>query len=282
MTVNGIEIRLHNFKSYIDSNWIPLNGKIEITGENKIDGGSNGSGKSSILEALWVLVKQSKSETKPAEYKRYIREGSQDFSIDAKVICDNKEYFINSTKNGIQCDNAVKKGLSDLYYSFLLQGMPNSFANINPKERKEAISIDFDCDNLVERSINNLESGIIKVKEQITTTENNISVIDNKKTNLEYELNLKQNEHNLVCNKLASLPPIPPDFDVKNVTSQHLREERDSIENEIHKWTTERAELTSDSDLKKSSLINERNRRINAEITKKSNSVIHTSNTNMT
>lgn len=262
MEISKIEIRLRNFKSYEDSGWINLNGKIEITGENRIDGGSNGSGKSSILEALWVLVKQSKSETKSSELKRYIRKNANDFSIDAKVTYDDKEYAINSTSHGIQCDNAIKKGLSDLYYSFLLQGMPNSFANLKPKDRKEAISIDFDCDNLVDRSMTNLERGIQKVEEQRITAIERVNTKKQELVGLEKELYSKQSDLKQVCDKLASLPPLPSDYDVENANSQQLRNERDYIENEIHGLKIQQAELAGDLNLKKSNLIKERDEQI--------------------
>ena len=266
MGISQIELRLQNFKSYADSDWIKLNGKIEITGENRIDGGSNGSGKSSILEALWVLVKQSKNEAKPSDLKRYIRKGAYDFSIEAKVTYDDKKYSIKSSSRGIQCDNAIKKGLTDLCYSFLLQGMPNSFANLSPKDRKEAISIDFDCDNLVDRSMTNLDNGIQKVESQRIAATNRVKTMEEKLSELDKLLYSKQSELQQVCDVLASLPPLPSDFDTKNVNSQQLREERTNIEDEIHHLRKEQAELTGDLGLKKNVLIKDREAQIKAAV----------------
>ena len=262
MGINQIEIRLQNFKSYADSDWIRLNGKIEITGENRIDGGSNGSGKSSILEALWVLVNQSKSDVKPSDLKRYIRKGAYDFSIDAKVTYDDKEYSIKSTSHSMQCDNAIRKGLTDLYYSFLLQGMPNSFANLNPKDRKEAISIDFDCDNLVERSTNNLNKGIEKVDAKKSAAVARTETAKEKLSDLEKLIFSKQNELKRVRDTLATLPVIHSDIDIGNVNSQQLRDERSIIEDEIHGLKNQQAELAGDLSLKKSNLIHERDAQI--------------------
>jgi DNA repair exonuclease SbcCD ATPase subunit len=266
MTISQIEIRLQNFKSYVDSDWIKFNGKIEITGENRIDGGSNGSGKSSILEALWVLVNQSKSNMKPSDLKRYIRKGSNDFSIEAKVTYDGKEYSIKSTSRSLQCDNAIKKGLTDLYYSFLLQGMPNSFANLSSKDRKEAISIDFDCDNLVERSINNLDNGIEKVDAKKSAAVVHTGTVKKKLSDLEKLIFSKQNELKLVRDTLASLPAIPSNIDVGKINSQQLRDERSIVEDEIYKLKNLQAELTGDLSLKKSNLIRERDAQIKKAI----------------
>ncbi len=266
MGISQIYLRLRNFKSYTDSDWIKLNGKIEITGENRIDGGSNGSGKSSILEALWVLVKQSKSDAKSSELKRYVRKGAYDFSIDAKIIHDNKEYSINSTSHGIQCDNAVKKGLTDLYYSFLLQGMPNSFANLKPADRKEAISIDFDCDNLVDRSVTNLDGGMKKVEEKRIVAQKRKETANEQLIGLNISLNSKQNDLNQVRYMLSTLPALPSDLDIGDVNVQQLRSEKDNIENEILGLRTEQAQMAGDLTLKKNHLISTRDAQINAAI----------------
>jgi ABC-type molybdenum transport system ATPase subunit/photorepair protein PhrA len=266
MGISQIELRLRNFKSYTDSDWIKLNGKIEIIGENRIDGGSNGSGKSSILEAIWVLVKQSKSDAKSSELKRYIRKGEYDFSIDAKIIYDDKEYSINSTSRGIQCDNAIKKGLTDLYYSFLLQGMPNSFANLKPADRKEAISIDFDCDNLVDRSVTNLDSGTKKVEEKRTAAKKRKETAKEQLVGLNISLQSKQNELNQVRITLSALPALPSDLDIGDVNVQQLRNEKDNLENQILELRTEQAQMAGDLNLKKNALINERDAQINAAI----------------
>ena len=266
MGISQIELRLHNFKSYIDSGWIKLNEKIEIIGENRIDGGSNGSGKSSILEALWVLVQQSKNVIKPSELKKYDRNSAHDFSIDAKVTYDEKAYAIHSTRQGLQCDNAVKKGLADLCYSFLLQGMPNSFANLKPADRKNAISIDFDCDNLVERSINNLEIGMEKVEAKWRATKERSETEKEKLGGLEKSLYSKRSELNQVRDRLSSIPAIPSILDIGNLNLHQLRDEKDNIENEIHNLTTARAELSGDLGPKKSNLIKEKD-----EIIKKAN-----------
>jgi len=244
MGISQIELRLRNFKSYTDSDWIELNGKIEITGENRIDGGSNGSGKSSILEALWVLVKQSKSDAKLSELRRYVRKGAHDFSIDAKIIYNDKEYSINSTSHGIQCDNAIKKGLTDLYYSFLLQGMPNSFANLKPSDRKEAISIDFECDNLVDRSVTNLENGMQKVEEKRIAAKKRKETVKEQLVSLNISLQSKQNELNQIRIMLSTLSALPSDLDIGDVNVQQLRSEKDNLENQILGLRTEQAQMT--------------------------------------
>ena len=97
MTLNNLQIKIKDFKSIQDSDWINLDGKIEVIGRNYIDGGSNGSGKSSILEALYTSVSLCDVNEKSDEHrhlKKYFRDNTNPFEISVKFSVGNNNYQI--------------------------------------------------------------------------------------------------------------------------------------------------------------------------------------------
>ncbi len=159
MTLNNLQIKIKDFKSIQDTNWISLDGKIEVIGRNYIDGGSNGSGKSSILEALYTSVSlcdvNEKSDVQK-KLKRYFRDNKNPFEILVKFNVGNKNYQIKATPDGIKEGTAeAKKHLYTLITSFLMQGMANSLIKQEASEVKTVISSYFECDDIIDIIIKN-------------------------------------------------------------------------------------------------------------------------------
>lgn len=169
MTLNNLQIKIKDFKSIQDTDWISLDGKVEVIGRNFIDGGSNGSGKSSILEALYTSVSlcdvNDKSD-KQKQLKKYFRDNKYPFEILVKFCVGNKDYQIKATPDGIKEGTAEgRKHLYMLITSFLMQGMINSLIKQEASEVKTIISSYFECDDIIDSIIENSEI----VKEQLNT-----------------------------------------------------------------------------------------------------------------
>lgn len=169
MTLNNLQIKIRDFKSIKNTDWISLDGKIEVIGRNYIDGGSNGSGKSSIIEALYTSVSlcdgNEKSDVKK-QLKRYFRDNKNPFEILVKFSVGDKDYQIKATPDGIKEGTAEgKKHLYMLITSFLMQGMSNSLIKQEASEVKTEISSYFECDNIIDNIIKNSDI----VKEQLNS-----------------------------------------------------------------------------------------------------------------
>lgn len=154
MTLNNLQIKIKDFKSIQNTDWISLDGKIEVIGRNYIDGGSNGSGKSSIIEALYTSVSlcdvNEKSDVKK-QLKKYFRDNKNPFEILVKFSVGDKNYQIKATPDGIKEGTAeAKKHLYTLTTSFLMQGMTNSLIKQEAREVKTVISSYFECDAIID------------------------------------------------------------------------------------------------------------------------------------
>ncbi len=166
MTLNNLQIKIKDFKSISQTDWILLDGKIEVLGKNLIDGGSNGSGKSSILEALYTSValcelKDNTSSQK--ELKKYYRDNKHPFEVLIKFNVKGNEYEIKATPDGIKEGSIeAKQHLYMLVTSFLMQGMTNSLIKQEASECKAVISSYFECDRIIDNIVQN--SAIIKDK----------------------------------------------------------------------------------------------------------------------
>ncbi len=159
MTLNNLQIKIKDFKSIQDTDWISLDGKIEVIGRNYIDGGSNGSGKSSILEALYTSVSLCDVNEKSDEQKqlkKYFKDNKNPFEILVKFNVGNKNYQIKATPDGVKEGTAeAKKHLYTLITSFLMQGMANSLIKQEANDVKTVISSYFECDDIIDNIIKN-------------------------------------------------------------------------------------------------------------------------------
>lgn len=84
--LSNLNIRVQNFKSYLDSGWVSLDGKHTLVGVDT-KGYSNGSGKSSILDALDLFLDNN--------WTKYNKTESRTLT---NINVPNKEYIIISIK----------------------------------------------------------------------------------------------------------------------------------------------------------------------------------------
>jgi DNA repair exonuclease SbcCD ATPase subunit len=156
-------LSLTNFKSWGYLKQLEMDGYIELLGENLIDDGSNGSGKTSILQALYFVVYYCKNNKFPDNAKNYIKNGAREFKIIVDLTLDGVEYSVklSYTSKGevhFEPDDAKSVNyLAGLAYSFFLPVFSN-FASKDPKQRKAAILADLDCESLVSKCCEKIDA----------------------------------------------------------------------------------------------------------------------------
>ncbi len=262
MTLNNLQIQIKDFKSIRKTEWISLDGKIEVIGRNNIDGGSNGSGKSSILEALYTCVSLCDTNEKAEEkklLKRFFRDNKHPFEILVRFTVGSDEFQIKATPDGILEGTAEgKQHLYTLITSFLMQGMTNSLIKQEASEVKTVISTYFECDGIIDLIMNN--SG--EVREQLNRK---INVLHENKN--DYEKKLSENEVRLeisngdverllidkeeIQGKEGFNSYVPYDEDKHDEVLTEIEEHRITIktmDNEIMELYEEKASLASGVD----------------------------------
>lgn len=243
MTLNKLQIKIKDFKSIANTDgWISLDGKIEVLGKNYIDGGSNGAGKSSILEALYTAVSlcgmEKDSDEQKKHLKKYYREKKYPFEIQVGFTAENEEHLIKATPDGIKEGSLkAKKHLYNLITSFLMQGMANSLIMQETSECKTVISSYFECDEIIDNIIQN--SSIVKQK-----LEDKLEILRKDKTNFEcilWESEADLGRHNKKIEDLGHRKlEISNKIDFENIVPYN-KQEHDAILSDIEK---------SNSDLK--------------------------------
>lgn len=193
MTLHNLQIKIKDFKSIVTTEWIPLDGKIEVLGKNLVDGGSNGSGKSTILEALYVSVslceisESEKTDERLKKLKQYYRDNKYPFEVFVRFTVDKDPFEIKATPEGIKHGSTLaKEHLYKLITSFLMQGMGNSLVKQEANECKAIISSYFNCDEMISHINRNVN---------IITEKLNIKIDTLKKNKIEFENMIKDMEH---------------------------------------------------------------------------------------
>lgn len=236
MTLSNLQIKITNFKSIKETDWISLDGKIEILGKNFIDGGSNGSGKSSILEALYTIVSLCEVSANTDEQKllkKYYRDNKYPFEILVKFKIGYEDYHITATPEGIKEGTIeAKKHLYTLITSFLMQGMSNSLIKQEASQVKSVISSYFECEEIIDNIIKNseivkqqLESKLATLKDEKVDFENKKIKTENNLENNNTELDRLKNEKTEIQNKIGFSSFIPYD---KNI-HENLRNEIEEL-----------------------------------------------------
>jgi DNA repair exonuclease SbcCD ATPase subunit len=276
LTLNNLQIKIKDFKSIKGTDWISLDGKIEVIGRNFIDGGSNGSGKSSILEALYTSVSlcdvNDKSD-KQKQLKKYFRDNKHPFEILVKFCVGNKDYQIKATPDGIKEGTAEgRKHLFMLITSFLMQGMTNSLIKQEASEVKTIISSYFECDDIIDNIINN--SDIVKeqlnkkldgLNEDQNDCDFNLSQIEVNLENRHRDLERLESEKKEIEKKVGFATFVPYD---KNKHTKILSEidflksSITTMDSEIMKLYEEKASLSNGVENRIKELKQERNKRI--------------------
>lgn len=163
MNVKFKEVKLNNFLSFESATFsLDDRGFVSIRGINNSsqDGaGSNGSGKSSVLEAIvWAITGETIRGTKDV-----VRLGTDACCVEITFECDSHTYRIARTKEGsssiyffVDGEDKSGKGVRDtekiisdylpelthdLLQSVIVlgQGLPNRFTNNTPSGRKEIL-----------------------------------------------------------------------------------------------------------------------------------------------
>ena len=174
--ISNLKIRIKNYKSYLDSGWISLDGKIILTGVD-IRGRSNGVGKSSILDALNMFLTEDYLDYSKADITSVINNnaGKKD-KLEISVNCniDDKEFTgIISGKDHLTFygdEYLYSKFKNELNGSIMTQGLVDNIADFEKRS---------ELDNYIDRFYNTKEiiSKLTDFKEQ-TTTNFNTSIRD--------------------------------------------------------------------------------------------------------
>lgn len=192
--VSDLKLRIKNYKSYLDSGWVNLDGKIILTGIDE-RGRSNGVGKTSILEVLDMFITSGYEEWTKADIVSVINNtcGKKE-GLELSLSCniDGKEF--NASISGRDC--LVFEGDSYLYNKFkqeftgciMNQGLVDNIADFEKRS---------ELDNYIDRFYNVKEiitklgdfkteastgfnSSLEQVKTEISRIESDIRIVDSQ------------------------------------------------------------------------------------------------------
>lgn len=178
--ITNLKIRIKNYKSYLDSGWISLDGKIILTGVDT-RGRSNGVGKSSILESLNLFLTEEYVDWSKADITSVINNNASKkdkLEIIVNCLIDNKEF--TGTISGR--DHLIFEGDNYLYNKFkqelvgsvMTQGLVDNIADFEKRS---------ELDNYIDRFYNTKEI-VNKLTDFKTTTINEFNAsLDELKNN---------------------------------------------------------------------------------------------------
>lgn len=192
--VSDLKLRIKNYKSYLDSGWINLDGKIILTGVDE-RGRSNGVGKTSILEVLDMFITSNYEEWTKADIVSVINNTcgkKEGLELSLNCIVDGVEFTGSITGR----DHLVFEGNSYLYNKFkqeftgciMNQGLVDNIADFEKRSEldnyidrfynvKEIITKLGDFKNDTSTEFNN---SLEQVKTDISNIENETRVVDSQ------------------------------------------------------------------------------------------------------
>lgn len=207
----SIRLSLENFKSWDNLSAFNMDGYIELLGENLIDDGSNGSGKTSLLQALYFVVYFCKNNRLPdgeVRIKDYIKEGSRQFDIRVDLALDGNSYSVklSYTSQGEtyfeQDDVKAINYLAGLTYSFFLPVFSN-FASKDPRQRKAAILSDFDCESMVAKYCKNIDMIKAETTRLLNDIKEELDNIKSERSSLETTYKTSSRTYDLPASDLS-------------------------------------------------------------------------------
>ena len=188
--ITNLKIRIKNYKSYLDSGWISLDGKIILTGVDT-RGRSNGVGKSSILESLNLFLTEEYVDWTKADITSVINNNASKkdkLEIIVNCLIDNKDF--TGTISGR--DHLIFEGDNYLYNKFkqeligsvMTQGLVDNIADFEKRS---------ELDSYIDRFYNTKEI-VDKLTDFKTTTirEFNASLDDLKKNHSDISNQISQ------------------------------------------------------------------------------------------
>ena len=279
MKIQFKNIKLNNFMSFNNA-FIDLDksGFTLISGENNCaedNSKSNGSGKSSIIEALvWSLTGETLRGIKDVK-----KRGTDKCSVTLTFLVDKDTYEITRTlpsgleiiKNGediggkgIKASKEIlEQELPEINLSLLSsivvlgQGLPNRFSNNTPAGRKEVLEKLFKADFMIEDIKNRISDRIDTVKTEQRTLEDNIlssrtklDVIRNSLSSNISSLESLQSPEEL-HEKLASLQAevyiLNDEKNTIELQNKTVNEDNEKINNQLTELSNKRMEVSNDT-----------------------------------
>jgi DNA repair exonuclease SbcCD ATPase subunit len=260
--LSNLNIRVQNFKSYLDSDWVNLDGKNVLVGIDT-KGYSNGSGKSSILDALTLFLDNNWEHYNKTEVSTLTNVNTpkkQSIVISLKCLLDGEvfEAQINGSDGFIFSGDKSKlaKFQQELVGSVMTQGLINNLADFEKRSQ---------LDDYIDQFYK-VKEIIAKLKDfQKDTVSNLGKKIDSLNTSISVEnsaLN-KENQNYFTCQgqitlyqqySEESITKLEEEFNQVNNTVNSLYDDfnskRNKLQNEKFNVSSRIAELSSTENIK--------------------------------
>lgn len=202
--LSNLQIRLQNFKSYLDSGWVSLDGKNVLVGIDS-RGYSNGSGKSSILDALSLFLDNSWEEYNKSEVQNLTNTNSpkkQYIIISVKCVIDGEpfEAQITGADAFIFVGDRYKlnKFQQELSGSIMNQGLINNLADFEKRSQLDAyIDQFYNVKEIITKlkdfqgeTVSKLTGSLTKLEKDINSLELKTQELNQKNYSLKGQLEL--------------------------------------------------------------------------------------------